>query len=125
MHSHFKLTPLRSNRHDKCVVYLQGADTPSREDDSTSWPSSSGLRGHRRTYRTILESAENALFKMVRQVFLRPLRPELKYNNRSRFQFLPNIVTADNWPVNNCSKNHPHPSSFIARAPTKRSDQRN
>jgi hypothetical protein len=39
--------------------------------------SSSGLRGHKRTYLTILESAGHALFKMVRYVLLRPLRPEL------------------------------------------------
>jgi hypothetical protein len=35
---------------------------------STSWPSSSGLLGHRRTYHTILESADHAIFKMVRYV---------------------------------------------------------
>jgi hypothetical protein len=51
--------------------------TPSREDAPTSWPSSSGLRGCRRIYLTILESADNALFKMARYVFLRPLRSEL------------------------------------------------
>jgi hypothetical protein len=39
--------------------------------------SSSGLRGHKRTYLTILESADHALFKMARYVLLRPLRPEL------------------------------------------------
>jgi hypothetical protein len=39
--------------------------------------SSSGLRGHKRTYPTILESADHALFKMVRYVLLRPLSPEL------------------------------------------------
>jgi hypothetical protein len=39
--------------------------------------SCSSLRGHRRTYLTILESADHALFKMVRYVLLRPLRPEL------------------------------------------------
>jgi hypothetical protein len=39
--------------------------------------SSSGLRGHKRTYRTILESADHAFFKMVRYVLLRPLRQEL------------------------------------------------
>jgi hypothetical protein len=39
--------------------------------------SSSGLRGHKRTYLTILESADHALFKIVRYVLLRPLRPEL------------------------------------------------
>jgi hypothetical protein len=32
---------------------------------------------HKRTYYTILESADHALFKMVRYVLLRPLRPEL------------------------------------------------
>jgi hypothetical protein len=37
---------------------------------STSWHSSSGLRGRRRTYRTILEWADHALFKMVRYVLL-------------------------------------------------------
>jgi hypothetical protein len=44
---------------------------------STSWHSSSGLRGHRRTYRTTLEWADHALFKMVRYVLLRPLTPDL------------------------------------------------
>jgi uncharacterized membrane protein len=39
--------------------------------------SSSGLRGHKRTYLTILESADHALYKMVRYVLLRPMRPEL------------------------------------------------
>jgi hypothetical protein len=39
--------------------------------------SSYGLRGHKRTYLTILESADHALLKMVRYVLLRPLRPEL------------------------------------------------
>jgi hypothetical protein len=58
-----------------CVVHL--LSVPSLEDASTSWPSSSGIRGHRWTYLTILESADYALFKMVRYVLLRPLRPEL------------------------------------------------
>jgi hypothetical protein len=39
--------------------------------------SSSGLRDHKRSYLTILESADHALFKMVRYVLLRPLSPEL------------------------------------------------
>jgi hypothetical protein len=39
--------------------------------------SSSVLQCHKRTYLTILESADQALFKMVRYVLLRPLRPEL------------------------------------------------
>jgi hypothetical protein len=30
-----------------------------------------------RTYHTILKLADHALFKMVRYVFLRPLRPKL------------------------------------------------
>jgi hypothetical protein len=38
---------------------------------------SSGLRGHRRTYLTILERAWSANFKIVWYVLLRPLRPEL------------------------------------------------
>jgi hypothetical protein len=41
-------------------------------------PSSSGLRGRRRIYHTILKLADHALFKMVWYVFLRPLRPELE-----------------------------------------------
>jgi hypothetical protein len=65
------------SREHICVFHLLSEGVPSREDASTSWPSSSGLRGHRRTYLTILESADNALFKMVRYVLLRPLRPEL------------------------------------------------
>jgi hypothetical protein len=39
--------------------------------------SSSGLRGHKRTYLTILELADHVLFKMVRYVLLRRLWPEL------------------------------------------------
>jgi hypothetical protein len=35
-----------------------------------------GLRGRRRTYHIILKLADHALFKMVRYVLLRPLRPE-------------------------------------------------
>jgi hypothetical protein len=62
---------------DLCVVHLLSEGVPSREDASTSWSSSSGLRGHRRTYRPILELADHALFKMVRYVLLPPLRPEL------------------------------------------------
>jgi hypothetical protein len=47
-----------------------------------SWPSSSGLRGHKRTYLTILKRAwsahlGSANFKMVWYVLLLPLRPEL------------------------------------------------
>jgi hypothetical protein len=58
-------------------VHLLGEDVSSREDALKSWPSSPGLRGHRRTYLLILELADNALFKMVRYVFLRSLRPKL------------------------------------------------
>jgi hypothetical protein len=39
--------------------------------------SSSSLRGHKRTYRTILESEDHAFLKIVRYVLLRPLGPEL------------------------------------------------
>jgi hypothetical protein len=46
-------------------------------DTSTSWPSSSGLRGRRRTYLTILKRAWSANSKMVRKDLLLPLRPEL------------------------------------------------
>jgi hypothetical protein len=42
-----------------------------------SWPFSSGLRGCRRTYHTILKLADHALSKMVRYVLMWPLRPEL------------------------------------------------
>jgi hypothetical protein len=45
--------------------------------DQFVWSGSSGLRGHKRTYLTILESTDHALLKMVRYVLLRPLRPEL------------------------------------------------
>jgi hypothetical protein len=38
---------------------------------------SSGLRGRRRTYHTILKLADHALGYMVRYVFMQPLRPEL------------------------------------------------
>jgi hypothetical protein len=37
----------------------------------------SGLRGSRRTCYTILKLADHALFKMVRYVLLRPLKPEI------------------------------------------------
>jgi sensor histidine kinase YesM len=60
-----------------CSSTQRRRGVPSREDASTSWPSSSDLKGHRRTYLTILESVDHALFKMVRYVLLRPLRPEL------------------------------------------------
>jgi hypothetical protein len=49
-----------------------------------SWPSSSGLRVHRRTYLTILERAWSANFKMVWYVLLRPLRQKL--NGQDTFQ---------------------------------------
>jgi hypothetical protein len=51
--------------------------------------SSSGLRGHRKTYLAILESAGHALFKMVRYVLLRPLRPVLEViQNNCRVRFV-------------------------------------
>jgi hypothetical protein len=43
--------------------------------------SSSGLRGRRKTYLTILEMAWSANLKMVWHVLLRPLRPELDGQN--------------------------------------------
>jgi hypothetical protein len=49
--------------------------------------SSSGLRGHKRTYLTILESADHALFKMVRYVLLRPLRPEIDAKTKTFLSF--------------------------------------
>jgi hypothetical protein len=58
-----------------CSSNLIEEDVSSREDASTSWPSSSGLRGRRRTYFTILELADHALLKMVSYVLLQPLRP--------------------------------------------------
>jgi hypothetical protein len=60
-------------------VDLLSEDVSSREDAPTSWPSSSGLSevtgSEDLPYH--FESADNALLKMVRYVFLRPLRPEL------------------------------------------------
>jgi hypothetical protein len=57
------------------VLFIYSAKACLR--GKTRLASSSGLRGHKRTYLTILESADHALFKMVRYVLLRPLRPEL------------------------------------------------
>jgi hypothetical protein len=61
------------------LVHLLDEDVSSREDASTSWPSSSDLRGGRRTYLSyhFRIGRPYALFKMVRYVLLRPLRPEL------------------------------------------------
>jgi hypothetical protein len=59
----------------KCVVHLLSESVHSREDTFLSWhlaPVSEVTRGL-----TILESADHALFKMVRYVLLQPLRPEL------------------------------------------------
>jgi hypothetical protein len=55
---------------------LLGEDLSLREYASTSWPSSTGLRGRRRTYHTILKFADHVLFKMVMYVLLRPRRPK-------------------------------------------------
>jgi hypothetical protein len=57
------------------VVHLLSEGVPSREDTFLSWhlaPVSQVTRGL-----SILESADHALFKMVRYVLLRPLWPEL------------------------------------------------
>jgi hypothetical protein len=48
--------------------------------------SSSGLRGRRRTYHTILKLADLVLFKIVRYVLLRSLRPEL--DGQMSFKFM-------------------------------------
>jgi hypothetical protein len=51
----------------KCVVHLLSESVHSREDTFLSWHLAP----------VILESADHALFKMVRYVLLQPLRPEL------------------------------------------------
>jgi hypothetical protein len=63
---------------------------PQSDSDVYFWMTSrSGLRGHTRTYLTILESADHALFKMVRCVLLRTLRPELDVvQNNCRVRFV-------------------------------------
>jgi hypothetical protein len=48
------LVNVTSARRHIYAVHLKVADAPSREDASTSWPSSSGLRGRTGTYLTIL-----------------------------------------------------------------------
>jgi hypothetical protein len=55
------------------------AETTSccNDDQAKYWPSSSGLRGRRKTYLIILKRAWSANLKMVWYVLLRPLRPEL------------------------------------------------
>jgi hypothetical protein len=57
--------------------HKKGQFEPARVRKLNEKHFSSGLRGHKRTYLTILKSADHALFKMVRYVLLRPLRPEL------------------------------------------------
>jgi hypothetical protein len=59
-----------------------------------SWPSSSGLKGRRRTYYTILKLADHALYKMVRYV-LDPVtseagarRPRSIWHEHKKGQFL-------------------------------------
>jgi hypothetical protein len=55
----------------KVVVFIVWHKPPQIWNGS--WPSSSGLRGRRRTYHTILKLADHAL----RYILLWPLRPEL------------------------------------------------
>jgi hypothetical protein len=83
--------PINSRSRDICRysclyvkvgVFLVGHKPPQIWNGF--WPSSSALRGHRRTYLTILERACSANFKMVWYVLLRPLRPEL--NGQDPFQ---------------------------------------
>jgi hypothetical protein len=58
--------------HCPMPMYVRGCSSTRRrrvfgaEDSSTSWPSSSGLGGHWRTYLTIFELADHAFFRMVR-----------------------------------------------------------
>jgi hypothetical protein len=54
---------------DAWLIETQGGFWPK--------PGRSAVSGGKRTYLTILESADHALYKMVRYVLLRPLRPEL------------------------------------------------
>jgi hypothetical protein len=64
----------------------KGGKTPSLH--VPSWPSSSGLRGRRRTYLTILELVDHALFKIVKYVLLCLLRPEPELDAKARQQLL-------------------------------------
>jgi hypothetical protein len=68
-------TPVRGYDH---VVLLLALIKLDYNLTSMSWLSSSGLRGRRRTYLTILKRTWSAHSKMVRYVLLRPLRPELE-----------------------------------------------
>jgi hypothetical protein len=61
----------------KWPVHLVWMTARLQQDTFFVLASSFGLRGHKKAYLTILESADHALFKMVRYVLLRPLRPEL------------------------------------------------
>jgi hypothetical protein len=65
----------RARSHLACSSSLDDSSPSARHVFVLA--SSSGLSGHKRTYLTILESADHALYKMVRYVLLRPLRPEL------------------------------------------------
>jgi hypothetical protein len=57
----------------KWPVHLLGEDVSSREDASTSWPSSSGLRGRRRSYLTILELPFKKMVRLNQGSILGPL----------------------------------------------------
>jgi hypothetical protein len=82
-------------------IVLLMACSSSLDDSSPSarhvfvLASSSNLRGNNRTYPTILESADHALFKMVRYVLLRPLRPELDAKT-TRLKILP-VLTREHY----------------------------
>jgi hypothetical protein len=70
-------------------VHQLSKDVSSQEDAFTSWSSSSGLR---RTY--LLYHFRIILFKMVRYVLLRPLRPEQDGLRRvNRPFFFENVVS--------------------------------
>jgi hypothetical protein len=93
--THLRRKKLRENWYFDCncarykwLVHLLGEDVSSQEDASTSWPSSSGLRGRRRTSLTILDLAYHALFNKTENHF--SPYPRLRKNLRK------NCLTANN-----------------------------
>jgi hypothetical protein len=54
-----------SNLGSNHLVLVVATTSFCNDDQAKSWPSSSGLRGRRRTYHTIIKLADHALFKMV------------------------------------------------------------
>jgi hypothetical protein len=70
--------------------------------------SSSDLRGHKRTYLTILELANHALFKIVRYVLLRPLRPELDAKTKTCLPAKTRFCHLDEQAISHMHMGHPH-----------------